>query len=96
MIRMEWHDVDALTRRFEAGTLDVVFSLEDSGLSMSGEADHIRVARCRLVLAAAEANPPGWGRICLLFLDRPFSMNRRMPQRPPTKCAGLWRRCWRR
>lgn len=58
-VRMEWHDVDALTRRFEAGTLDVVFSLDDSGLEVSPETDSIRVARCRLVLAAARDNP-GW------------------------------------
>lgn len=60
-IRMEWHDVDALTRRFEAGTLDVVFSLEDSGLSVSGAADRLRVGRCRLVLAAARDDPAWQG-----------------------------------
>ena len=72
MIRMEWHDVDALTRRFEAGTLDVVFSLEDSGLSMSGEADHIRVARCRLVLAAARSNPAWLGEDLSAFSGQTF------------------------
>lgn len=59
VIRTEWHDVDALTRRFEAGTLDVVFSLDDSGLGVSPDADRVRVAPCRLVLAAARDNP-GW------------------------------------
>lgn len=56
-IRMEWHDVDALTRRFEAGTLDVVFSLDDSGMAVSAEADRVEVAQCRLVLAASKDNP---------------------------------------
>lgn len=59
VIRTEWHDVDALTRRFEAGTLDIVFSLDDSGLGVSPDADRVRVAPCRLVLAAARDNP-GW------------------------------------
>lgn len=58
-IRLEWHDVDALTRLFEAGTLDVVFSLDDSGLEVSQETDRLRVIPCRLVLAAARDNP-GW------------------------------------
>lgn len=56
-IRMEWHDVDALTRRFEAGTLDVVFSLDDSGMAVSPEADRVQVTQCRLVLAASKDNP---------------------------------------
>ena len=51
--------MDALTRRFEAGTLDIVFSLDDSGLGVSPDADRVRVAPCRLVLAAARDNP-GW------------------------------------
>lgn len=59
VIRTEWHDVDALTRRFEAGTLDIVFSLDDSGMEVSPDADRVRVAPCRLVLAAARDNP-GW------------------------------------
>ena len=59
VIRTEWHDVDALTRRFEAGTLDIVFSLDDSGMEVSPDADRVRVAPCRLVLAAAQDNP-GW------------------------------------
>ena len=59
VIRTEWLDVDALTRRFEAGTLDIVFSLDDSGLGVSPDADRVRVAPCRLVLAAARDNP-GW------------------------------------
>lgn len=59
VIRTEWHDVDALTRRFEAGTLDIVFSLDDSELGVSPDADRVRVAPCRLVLAAARDNP-GW------------------------------------
>ena len=59
VIRTEWHDVDALTRRFEAGTLDIVFSLDDSGMGVSPDADRVRVAPCRLVLAAARDNP-GW------------------------------------
>ena len=57
MIRMEWHDVDALTRRFEGEALDVVFSLEDSGLSLREGTGRLRVARCRLVLAAARDDP---------------------------------------
>lgn len=56
-IRLEWHDMDALTRRFEAGTLDVVFSLDDSGMSLSSDADRVEVARCHLVLAASKENP---------------------------------------
>ena len=71
-IRMEWHDVDALTRRFEAGTLDVVFSLEDSGLSVSQETDHIRVVRCRLVLAAARDNPAWQGEGLSAFSGQTF------------------------
>ncbi len=59
VIRTEWHDVDALTRRFEAGTLDIVFSLDDSGMEVSPDADRVRVAPCRLVLTAARDNP-GW------------------------------------
>ncbi len=58
-VRMEWHDVDALTRRFEGETLDVVFSLDDSGLAVSQEAAWVQVAPCRLVLAAARTHP-GW------------------------------------
>lgn len=56
-VRLEWHDVDALTRRFEAGTLDVVFTLDDSGMARNPEADRAEVARCHLVLAAARENP---------------------------------------
>ena len=56
-IRMEWHDVDALTTRFEANTLDVVFSLDDSDMAVAPDADRILVAQCRLVLAAAKDNP---------------------------------------
>lgn len=72
MIRMEWHDVDALTRRFEAGTLDVVFSLEDSGLAVSQETDRIRVARCRMVLVAARDDPAWQGEGLSAFSGHTF------------------------
>ncbi len=56
-VRLEWHDVDELTRRFEAGTLDVAFSLDDSGLAVNQEVSRIPVARGRMVLAVARKHP---------------------------------------
>lgn len=58
-VRLEWYDVDALTRRFELGELDIVFSLDDSGLGVSRNTNCVQVASCRLVLAAAR-NDPAW------------------------------------
>lgn len=72
VIRTEWHDVDALTRRFEAGTLDVVFSLDDSGLEVIQEADRVRVASCCLVLAAARDNPAWAGEDLSAFSGQTF------------------------
>lgn len=72
VIRMEWHDVDALTRRFEAGTLDVVFSLDDSGLEVRAGTDRVRVAPCRLVLAAAADNPAWRGADLSAFSGQTF------------------------
>lgn len=56
-VRLEWYDVDALTRRFELGELDVAFSMADSGLAVSQETDCLRVAPCRMVLAASRDDP---------------------------------------
>lgn len=71
-VRMEWHDVDALTRRFEAGTLDVAFSLDDSGLAVSQDADRVRVAPCRLVLAAVASHPAWAGESLSAFSGQTF------------------------
>ncbi len=56
-VRLEWHDVDELTRCFQTGTLDVVFSLDDSGLSVSQEVSRVPVAQGRMVLAVARKHP---------------------------------------
>ncbi len=56
-VRLEWHDVDELTRRFQAGTLDVAFSLDDSGLAVSQEVSRVPVAQVQMVLAVAQKHP---------------------------------------
>ena len=56
-VRLEWHDVDELTRCFEAGTLDVAFSLDDSGLAVNQEVSRVPVAKGRMVLAVSRKHP---------------------------------------
>lgn len=56
-VRLEWYDVDELTRCFEAGTLDVAFSLDDSGLAVNQEVSRVPVAKGRMVLAVSRKHP---------------------------------------
>jgi DNA-binding transcriptional LysR family regulator len=56
-VRLEWHDVDELTRLFESGSLDVVFSLDDSGLAVRQGVCRVEVAQVRMVAAVSKKHP---------------------------------------
>jgi DNA-binding transcriptional LysR family regulator len=58
-VRLEWYDVDELTRCFETGGLDVAFTLDDSGLAVNQEVSRVTVAQGRMVLAVARRHPCG-------------------------------------
>lgn len=75
-IRMEWHDVDALTQLFQSGTLDLVFSLDDSGLGASSQVESVQVCQCRMVLVAARDHPGWQGSSLSAFSDETFYYER--------------------
>ncbi len=56
-VHPEWYTVDDLTRYFESGLLDLVISLDDSGLGDNARLSRIALTKSRLVLAVARSHP---------------------------------------